>query len=651
MLDSFGLNSRMPTPASTSKIVRFGVFELDLQRAELRKQGVKVKLQEQPLTVLQVLLENPGQIVSRDELRRRVWSANTFVEFDQGLYSAMARLRDVLGDSSDSPRFIETVARRGYRFIAPVSPPVAPIPVEITRPTEGDQQDFRRHSLRRWISSLLAGLLGGALLLVIVFTFDIAGAREWLTSRSTPIRSIAVLPLQNLPNDPGQEYFADGMTDELITDLAQLADLRVISRTSVMRYKKTEKSLPEIARELNVDAVVEGTVARVGNRVRIRVQLVRARDDRHLWARAYDREFQDIFSLQNDAAHEIAEQVGLGVNSHKPQPANPRRSMKPEAYESYIRGLFYSRTGNPDDAQKAKANFEQAIRQDPKAGLAYAALADVYIYETYFGVRFGVSRTDAVTNARTFARKALELNPDLAAPHLVMTGIAEIDWEWAEAEKQYEQALELEPGSSEAHLSYGMFRAAQGDFAQSISETQIALRLDPVSAQTHASSGFTYYLAGKFDTGISQSKKALELDPSYDDAHANLFYSYIQKGMYDEAIGEFEKMAAMWRYSPESLAEIKRAYKTGGIHAFWIKQIELNAAQRIPTLDSFEVASIYALVGQKSKALEFLERAWEERDPKMGFIKVLPELASLRGEPKFQELVQRMRLASDSRTP
>jgi DNA-binding winged helix-turn-helix (wHTH) protein len=238
MLDSSRLTSRMPTPASTSKIVQFGVFELDLQRAELRKQGVKVKLQEQPLKVLRVLLEKPGQIVSRDELRQWVWSANTFVEFDQGLYSAMARLRDVLGDSSDSPRFIETVARRGYRFIAPVSPREAPIPGETTKPTKGDRQDFRGHSLRRWISSMLAGLLGGALLLVIVFTFDVAGAREWLRTRTTPIRSIAVLPLENLSRDPEQEYFADGMTDELITTLAQMGTVRVVSRTSVMRYKK-----------------------------------------------------------------------------------------------------------------------------------------------------------------------------------------------------------------------------------------------------------------------------------------------------------------------------------------------------------------------------------------------------------------------------
>jgi len=635
----------MPTEDTSPKLLRFGVFELDLQRAELRKQGVKVKLQDQPLRILQLLLETPGQIVSRERLRTRVWPADTFVEFDKGLYSAMARLRDALGDSSESPRFIETVARRGYRFIAPITAP-ATVPAgdnaldseQITRGTEA-------LALRHFAASLLAGLLGGALFLGIVFSFDIGGVREWFRNRTTPMRSLAVLPLQNLSGDAEQEYFADGMTDELITDLAQLANLRVISRTSVMRYKRTEKTLPEIARELNVDAVVEGTVARLGNRVRIRVQLVRAADDRHLWARAYDREFQDVFLLQSDAAHEIAEQVGASVVKPKePQPASRLPSMKPIAYEAYLRGLFYSRTGNPHDAEKAKINFQQAITQDPQAALAYAGLADVFIYETYYGTYLGASRTDAAANARVLARKALELNSDLAAPHLTMTGVAEIDWDWAGAQKEYRRALELEPGSSEAHLSYGMFLAAQGNFQQAIRETRIALQLDPVSAQTHESSGFTYYLAGEFDRSIEQNSKALEIDPSFDDAHAGLFYSYLQKGMYDEAVEEFGKSAAMWRYSPESVAEIKTVYKTGGIRAFWKKQIELNASQRSPTLDNFDLASIYALLGQGADALKYLEKAWEERDPKMGFIRVLPELASLRAEPKFRDLVRRMNL-------
>jgi TolB-like protein/DNA-binding winged helix-turn-helix (wHTH) protein/Tfp pilus assembly protein PilF len=633
----------MPAPASSTDRVQFGVFELDLQRAELRKQGVKVKLQEQPLKVLQVLLENPGHIVSRDELRTRIWPANTFVEFDQGLYSAMARLRDALGDSSDSPRFIETVARRGYRFIAPTAAIAAGPRGETPQRTTVPPESPKPVALTWWISSLIAGLLGGALLLLAVLVFNILGAREWLHSRTTPIRSIAVLPLENLSGDPEQEYFADGMTDELITDLAQLADVRVTSRTSVMRYKKSQKSLREIAGELSVDAVVEGTVERSGNRVRIRVQLIRASDDRHLWAQAYERDFQDVLLLQSDAAHEIAEQVGISVvKSHaQPLPAARNRSMKPEAYESYLRGRFYSRTGKHEDVDKAKAAFQLAIQHDPQAALAYSSLADVYIFETYFGA----SGKEAAANARAFANKALELNPDLAAPHLTMAGVAEIDWNWAEAEKQYRRALELEPGSSDAHLSYGMYLAAVGRFKQAIPETQIALQLDPVSANTHASSGFTYYLSGEYDRAIEQSKKALEIDPAYEDAHANLLYGYLQKGMYDQAIQEFGKYAGMWRYSPESVAEIEGAYRRAGIQAFWKKEIELNARGRTPTFHNFNLATIYAFLGENAKALEYLEKAWEERDPKMGFIRVLPELRNLHSEPRFQEIAQRMNLS------
>jgi TolB-like protein/DNA-binding winged helix-turn-helix (wHTH) protein/Tfp pilus assembly protein PilF len=635
----------MPPPVPSRRLVQFGVFEVDLESAELRKRGMKLKLQDQPFKVLQLLLERPGQIVTKEELRVRVWPENTFVEFDQGLYSVMARLRDALGDSSESPRFIETVARRGYRFIAPI-----PESLESETTTQAVASLPNETSARRYVLGVLGILLGSALLLAILLGLDVSGAREWFRSRGTSrIRSLAVLPLENLSGDPEQEYLADGMTDELITDLAQLANLRVISRTSVMRYKKTEKSLREIARELNVDAVIEGTVARLGNRVRIRVQLVRTADDRHLWAQAYERELQDIFLLQNDAAHEIADRVGVNVmNSQKEQLADRKSPMKPQAYEAYLRGRFYTRTGRPEDVQKAKANFQQAIRDDPQAALAYAALAGLYIFETYRGTYLGASRKQAAINARSLASKALELNSDLLEAHLAMTGIAEIDWDWAEAEKHYKRALVLEPGSADAHLSYGMFLAAQGRFRQAIPETQIALQLDPVSAETRTSSAFTYYLAGEFDRAIEQGTKALEIDPGFEDAHANLMYSYIQKHMYDEAVQEFGKFAAMWQYSPASVSEIEEAYRRDGIRAFLNKQIELNARGRIPPLTTFDLASLYALLGEKDKALEYLERASEERDPELGFIKVQPELRSLQSESRFQDLVRRMGLSGPS---
>src|SRR5262249_16563570 len=257
------------------------------------KSGVKVKLQEQPLKILQTLLENPGQIVTREELRRRIWQADTFVEFDQGLYNAMARLREALGDASENPRFIQTVARRGYKFIAPVTLPSGESSPEISPKTEVSRWPW----VHRWTTGVFAGLLGGALLMT-VFGFDVAGVRGWLRSRTSPIHSLVVLPLQNLSNDSQQDYFAAGMTDELLTELAQVGDLRVISRTSSMSYKSTNKTLPQIARELNVDAVLEGSVVRSGDRVRITAQLIQAQSDRHIWAHSYERDLRNVFTLQ-----------------------------------------------------------------------------------------------------------------------------------------------------------------------------------------------------------------------------------------------------------------------------------------------------------------------------------------------------------------
>jgi TolB-like protein/DNA-binding winged helix-turn-helix (wHTH) protein len=406
----------MSAPASSTDRVQFGVFELDLQRAELRKQGVKVKLQEQPLKVLQVLLENPGQIVSREELRQRVWPANTFVEFDQGLYSAMARLRDALGDSSESPRFIETVARRGYRFIAPViAPTEAPSPETIPKIERSGWS-----SIHRWISSLLAGLLGGALLLAIVFGFDVAGVREWLRNRTTPIRSIAVLPLQNLSGDPEQEYFADGMTDELITGLARLGSVRVVSRTSVMRYKSTNKTLPQIGQELSVDAVVEGTVERSGSRVRIRVQLIQASSDRHLWAQDYDRDLQDTLVLQSEAAGDIVREIQSNLTPVQQQRLQAARQVDPEAYEMYLKGLYFSNKRSPADFKRAIDYFERSIKKTPDYAVAYSGLANALIGQIFTGTPSDQVREKATSAAE----KAIALDPSVAEAHDSLAMIA-----------------------------------------------------------------------------------------------------------------------------------------------------------------------------------------------------------------------------------
>ncbi|MGE5724610.1 MAG: winged helix-turn-helix domain-containing tetratricopeptide repeat protein [Acidobacteriota bacterium] len=639
MLDSFSFTSRMPSPASTPKIVQFGVFELDLQRAELRKQGVKIKLQEQPLRVLRVLLENPGQVVSRDELRQRVWSANTFVEFDQGLYSAMARLRDVLGDSSDSPRFIETVARRGYRFIAPVSPSVAPNPGETTTPRKGEQQDSRRQSLRRWISNLLAGLLGGALLLVIVFTFDVAGAREWLRTRTTPIRSIAVLPLENLSRDPEQEYFADGMTDELITTLAQMGTVRVVSRTSVMRYKKISEPIAQVGRELSVDAVVEGTVERSGNRVRIRVQLIQAASDRHLWAQSYDRDFTDALAFESEVAGDIVREIQSDLTPTQKRRWSAVRRVAPEAYDAYLKGLYFSNKRNAADFTRAIGYFNQAIAKDSGYAAAYSGLSDALLGEIFTGTPAEKVREKATLSAQ----KAIELDPSSAEAHNSLGGIREFwDWDWAAAEREYRRAIELNPNFAAGHQDYALLLAFQGRFEQAIAEAQRSQDLDPLSPFVRTTFCLELEVARRYAEAVEKCQQALELDPNFRHAHGNLVSIYIAMGKNEQAVEEYEKVASLAGRSPAEIAGIRGAFEQGGSKGFWRKLLEDSKKEG----DGVRVASLYALLGEKDQAMLWLEKAYRQRSPMMEFLKEASEFDNLRSDPRFGELLRRVGLGT-----
>ena len=639
MLEFLRSSSRMPAPGFSTHRVQFGVFELDLQRVELRKQGVKVKLQEQPLKLLRVLLENPGQIVSREELRERIWPANTFVEFDQGLYSAMARLRDALGDSSENPLFIETVARRGYRFVAPVSLPVAPIAGEITRPTMPDQQGLRRHSLRSWISSLLAGLAGGALLLVIVFTFDIAGAREWLRNRTTPIRSIAVLPLENLSRDPEQEYFADGMTDELITTLAQMGTVRVVSRTSVMRYKKISEAVTQVGRELNVDAVVEGTVERLGNRVRIRVQLIQAASDRHLWAQTYDRDFGDALALETEVAGDIVREIQSGLSPPQKLRWAAVRKVDPEAYEAYLKGLYFSNTRNAAGFTRAIEYFNQAIAKDSGYAAAYSGLSDALLGEIFTGTPAEKVREKATLNAQ----KAIELDPFSAEAHNSLGGIREFwDWDWSAAEKEYRRAIELNPNFAAGHQDYALFLAFHGRFEQAIAEAQRSQDLDPLSPFVRTTFCLDLGVARRYAEAVQKCRQALELDPNFRHAHGNLVRIYMAMGKNEQGVEEYEKVASLSNRPHAEIDGIRDAFKQDGIKGFWRKALEESKKEG----DAVEVASLYSLLGERDQAMLWLEKAYRQRSPMIEFLKEGSEFDILRSDPRFRELLRRVGLGT-----
>lgn len=622
----------MPAPTSISEVLQFGLFEIDMQKAELRKRGVRIKLQEQPLKVLHLLLQNRGEIVTREQLRTNIWPANTFVEFDHGLYSAMARLREALGDSSENPMFIETVARRGYRFIAPVTSPG-----NIAIPILGPTVTTRPPRSRKLIAGVLGGLLAGALLLGVILGFNLANSRDWFRHRSNAqVRSLAVLPLQNLSGDPTQEYFADGMTDELITQLAELGSVRVISRTSVMQYKGARKPLRQIANELGVDAILEGSVLRSGQHVRVTAQLIDAVTDQHLWARSYDREVGDVLLLQSDMAGAIAQQIRVEIDENaRPLVAQVSR-VDPEEQDLYFRGRYHLGKGSEDEINKGIEYFRQGIEHSPGDARNYAALADSYLaLSDYY-----VSPAAALELGKQAALKALELDPNLAETHVSLGAIRfSYDWNWPEAEKEFTQAVKLNPNSSDAHLWRGVFLAQMGRSDEAISEIKLAESLDPLSLAVHVNAGWVYYLARRNDQAVQEWRKILDIDPHFKVTHASIWIAYIKQAemgtvLYPPSSGDADAL---------QLAAITGRQAVSGNRAEAERLLSrLDSISKRHYVCPYEMATAHAILGNKDKALDWLSRGLKERSACMPDLKADPRLDSLRGDARFQDFLRRV---------
>jgi len=622
----------MPAPASTSEVLQFGLFELDLQQGELRKRGVKIKLQEQPFKVLQLLLQNRGEIVAREQLRTNIWPANTFVEFDHGLYSAMARLREALGDSSENPRFIETVARRGYRFIAPVTS-AGTIAVSIPEPTVVR----RPPRSRRLVASVLAGLLAGGLLLGVVLGFNLANSRDWLRRRNNPqVRSLAVLPLQNLSGDPTQEYFADGITDELITELAELNSVRVISRTSVMQYKGAQKPLRQIANELNVDAILEGSVLRSGQHVRVTAQLIDAATDEHLWARTYDRELGDVLLLQSDMAGAIAQEIRAEMNgSARPVVAQVSR-VDPEEQDLYFRGRYHLGKGSEDEINKGIEYFRQGIEHSPRDARNYAALADSYLaLSDYY-----LAPAATLELGKQAGMKALQLDDNLAETHVSLGAIRFLyDWDWPQAEKEFAQAVKLNPNSSDAHLWRGVFLAQMGRSDEGISEIKLAESLDPLSLAVHVNAGWVYYLAKRDEQAVQEWRKILDIDPHFTVTHASIWIAYVKQA----EMGTVLSPPSSGDADALQLAAITGRQAVSGNRAEAERLLSrLDSISKRHYVCPYEMATAHAILGNKDKALDWLSRGLKERSACMADLKVDPRLDSLRSDTRFQDFLRRV---------
>jgi TolB-like protein/DNA-binding winged helix-turn-helix (wHTH) protein/Tfp pilus assembly protein PilF len=605
--------------------LRFGVFEVDLRAGELRKHGVRLRLQEQPFQLLAMLLDRPGETVTREELRNRLWTAETFVDFDHGVNKAINRIREALGDSATSPRFVETVARRGYRFIADVTV------VDETPPVRPEVK-----AGRRWYRPVTAGIaLAVVSIVVAVWTFQSRGPRL------APIHSLAVLPLENLSGDASQEYFADGMTDELIATLGQISALRVISRTSVMAYKRARKPLPQIAGELNVDALVEGTVLRSGDQVRITAQLIEGRDDKHLWSETYDGDRRDALTLQHKVARAIAEQIRINLNAHEQATLRHDRVVDPEAYEAYLKGRYFWNKRTGDDLQKAVEYFNQAISRDPNYAQAYSGLADAYalLGDWEYGV---LAPKEAFPRAKAAAVRALELDNTLSEAHTSLAFCLDaFDWDLKSAGTEFRRGIDLNPGYATAHHWHAWHLSMLGRNDDAIAEMKKALRLDPLSLIINADLAELLLIAHFADESIQQSRRTIEMDVNFPLAHNQLAVAYLQRGRHDEAIAELQKAVQLSAGSPICTANLARAFAASGRRNEAVHLLgELRTRSSASHSNASEIAVVYAALGDNDQAMSWLEKGFEERfNPS---VLLRPGFDPLRADRRFQELERRI---------
>jgi len=650
------------TAGRTGRIARFGVYEADLGERRLRKNGHRIPLQDQPFQILACLLERPGELVSRDELKQKLWAGDTFVAFDDGLNTAIKKLRGALDDSPGNPRFIETVPRIGYRFIAPVSmeeraslpigklaaagsgatapasareleinsPPAIPSPASDT----GRDLFFSSRRLWQW-------MLAGLILLAAGIAYLAGGHPPSSDPRPASIQAIAVLPLQNISGGAAQDYLADGMTDEIITDLAKLAGPKIISRTSAMQYKGTHKSIPEIARELHVGAVVEGSIEQSADRMRVRVQLIDAATDQHIWAEAYDRQLRDVLQFEADLARDIAQQIQLHLTPQQQQDLTRIRPTNPQAFEDYLQGRQYWAMRTEESLHQAVELFNRALEEDPGDARSYAGLADCYIV---LPLLYNVNAEDAYAKARIAAARAIELDPSLAQAHLANAEILlNQDWNLAGAEQEFHRTLELNPSYATGHQWYGEYLSLRGRHEEGIRELQTALALDPLSAIVHHQAGQSFQQARQYDPAIVEYRRALALNAQFSYSYEAMSWAYRRQGKYAESIESLRHAAPTWEPAfpgiSASLQTLARAYASEGKPGFLRAALDFH--RHYPRPDLY-LARDWAELGDRTKALDRLEVCFQRHDPEFLYILIDPEFDFLRADARFQHLVSRL---------
>ncbi len=623
----------------TEPVIRFGAYDVDLRSGEVRKAGIRIKLQPKPFQVLSILLANPGAAITREELQTRLWAPDTFVDFDHGLNTAVSKIRDALNDPADNPRFIETLPN-GYRFIAPVSAP--PIETPTSPPPESEPKAKPQAGRRRsWRLHLGWGAVAAIILIASVPALRYL--RNFLSPHRTQINSIAILPLRNLSGDPTQDYFADGMTDELITQMAQVSSLRVVSAASAMRYKNTTLSTRQLGRELNVDAFVEGSVLRSGNRVRVTAQLIDVATDTHIWAEDYNGDTRDVMFVQSDIASAIATKVRAKIAPRENEKLSLPHPVDPRAYDAYLAGRGYWLRGKTpankgDDLPKSQEAFQKAIAYDPSYAPAYSGLAN------YYGLMAGLGDLPVADNwklSEQAARKALSLDDSLADAHFALaTKLMFYDWDWSAAEQEIHRGLALDPHFAELHNLYSHLLAYTGRFDESIAEARRAEELDPLGEYNSVQRALRF--SRRYDLFLPEMERTFANNPV--EIHENKAWVHRARKEYAQEVHETDQQLRLQgrvRYA-DLLA---RAYASGGYRAWWEAQlVEMRRQSEKRRVSPFEFAEAYAALRDADKTMHYLELGYQERTADIVRIQVNPAYDDLHRDPRYRDLVRRVGL-------
>ena len=625
---------------------RFGVFEVDLGREELRKQGLRIKLQGQPLRLLMILLERPGEVVTREELQARLWESGVFVDFDHSLNKAINKLRDALGDSADSPRFIETLARRGYRFVAPVqeiaeADSAAPIASSnaSSEVASSNGHSFGLGSLlvslwgwggarKKYVLAVLASLLLAATMIPSVFRGP-GASRNY---------AIAVLPFENVGDSADSEYLSDGLGESVIHALSRFAELRVMSRNSSFRYKGQGTDASVVGHELGVGAVLTGRVRTLGDTIRITVELVDAADNHSIWGQRFDRKASQLAGIEDEIASQTIKHLRLQVLPREQNVAGDTRNS--EAFRLYLEGNYNLSRITAENTLKAIQLFERALQKDPRYALAWAGIAQAYNQLPYFG---NYSSAETLNKARAASLRALELNPNLAEAHTALASIREdYDWDWAGAEAEYKKAIALNPSYGQARHWYSHFLSRMGEHDLAIAEAKRAVEVDPLSPPVIVNLAAAYVFARQFDHAIAECRRAIQLDPNFPDAHYVLAISYREKGLHEEGIEEFRQQIAANNGNKYALGFLGYAYAVSGRK----REAEdtIKELKAIPGVSPLALALVYTGLQKDQLALQWLDKAVASRDPYVRYLKVDPCFERLRADGRFQDLLKRARL-------